>query len=389
MTGAVLPRGHRDCKTAARNVCGGAGPCPIMGMDLLRAGACAKRDKEPHVYENVVQFQEEEMSSSTFGMSTRRRPAAAAVTAFSTQPKSAKAGLPSPTGSSSETSDYQRSTPSPRDGGDDCWASSETDPGFSEGDSLVPSATSTSTKSKTRRRATLSAVDDIVEKDPKLMLQHVRVALEKIHTVTSLKRRHSDEPSSNSSCAKKPRPLSSSGEQNHISQGKITAYMSETKHFTALRKEKLDRILNLKTDDVGQRASPPSMNPKHHHNDLFLISQLKQLKTTTSTRSIPLRAETRSSSKAKAAAPDLKTVKKEVEDEEDNTTNSAKDSDDCFVEPASSFSSSTVIRFPKAEPLDVVRCKWEGCEETMESTGKLLDHLKVSVGDKFMYAVCL
>ena len=46
------------------------------------------------------------------------------------------------------------------------------------------------------------------------------------------------------------RPLSASVQKN--GQGKITAYLPEMKHFIALRKEKLDRVLNLATPKVEQ-----------------------------------------------------------------------------------------------------------------------------------------
>ena len=55
---------------------------------------------------------------------------------------------------------------------------------------------------------------------------------------------------------------------------KITAYMPETKAccLRKLRKEKLDRILNLKSEPRSV-----SMDPEKHANDLFLISRLKEL----------------------------------------------------------------------------------------------------------------
>ena len=46
------------------------------------------------------------------------------------------------------------------------------------------------------------------------------------------------------------RPLSASLHKS--GQGKITAYLPEMKHFIALRKEKLDRVLNLATPKVEQ-----------------------------------------------------------------------------------------------------------------------------------------
>ena len=45
------------------------------------------------------------------------------------------------------------------------------------------------------------------------------------------------------------RPLSASIHKG--GQGKITAYLPEMKHFIALRKEKLDRVLNLATPKMA------------------------------------------------------------------------------------------------------------------------------------------
>ena len=58
------------------------------------------------------------------------------------------------------------------------------------------------------------------------------------------------------------RPLSASLHKS--GQGKITAYLPEMKHFIALRKEKLDRVLNLATPKVEQLElngrNPTSVN---------------------------------------------------------------------------------------------------------------------------------
>ena len=109
-------------------------------------------------------------------------------------------GLPSPTGSTSETSDYQRSTPSPQEdsemGSVEDWSSEVQTPrpgddaedhGFSEAvkKRLAP-------PSQSEKEVAESAVID-----PRLMLQQVRVALEKIPIDKSkkvIKRRHSDGP---------------------------------------------------------------------------------------------------------------------------------------------------------------------------------------------------
>ena len=58
---------------------------------------------------------------------------------------------------------------------------------------------------------------------------------------------------------------------------KITSYMPETKPccLRKLRKDKLDLILNLKSEP---RSVPAAVDPAGKHaNDLFLISRLKEL----------------------------------------------------------------------------------------------------------------
>ena len=69
----------------------------------------------------------------------------------------------------------------------------------------------------------------------------------------AVKRRHSD-CGSHIEASKKPkwghhqrRPLSASIGKG---QGKITEYLPEMKHFIAMRKEKLDRVLNLGNPDT-------------------------------------------------------------------------------------------------------------------------------------------
>ena len=73
----------------------------------------------------------------------------------------------------------------------------------------------------------------------------------------AVKRRHSD-CGSHIEASKKPkwghhqrRPLSASIGKG---QGKITEYLPEMKHFIAMRKEKLDRVLNLGKPDPHLEA---------------------------------------------------------------------------------------------------------------------------------------
>eukprot|EP00095_Tigriopus_kingsejongensis_P005213 snap_masked-scaffold408_size180710-processed-gene-0.13 protein:Tk05213 transcript:snap_masked-scaffold408_size180710-processed-gene-0.13-mRNA-1 annotation:"hypothetical protein L798_08557" len=337
--------------------------------------------------------------------------------------------LPSPTGSSSETSDYQRSTPSPRDEQDsgigslEEWSPEsqpsrdETDLGFSE-DLKEPLVPSLAVKSE-------SADDlgplkpDSTHIDPRLMLQQVRVALEKMpnleklknvndvpSTATSLsescmkvlKRRHSDAPIEPNADVKKIKLE----EESLPSQGKITSYMSETKHFTALRKEKLDRILNLKTEEITPAplpapTIPTKLDPEHHQNknDLYLISQLKQLKDAKKADQLSSCLQSslacNSNTSSSSVPQDLKSNNSSSVGS--STIGKAKDNNDCFEVPRST------IRFPltkpstPSSPRNTTPCKWKGCGEDLESTGKLIDHLKafhvdcqnVEGNDEFQY----
>lgn len=340
--------------------------------------------------------------------------------------------LPSPTGSSSETSDYQRSTPSPRDeqdsgiGSIEEWSSEsqasrdDTDLGFSEDlkEPLVPAVASIKTESSSisnfqkrpqavKRRCTFDEVDPL---DPRLMLQQVRVALEKIpslealdHEVPSgmssndcvklLKRRHSDCSSQSSSSSVVIAKKIKLEEDNSSSKGKITSYLSETKHFTALRKEKLDRILNLKTEISSQppaptivpppHSLPTKLDPEHHQNknDLYLISQLKQLKDAKKADQFPpsiIHSEQKDQTtifSSEVSHEDLKTSG-QLSSHPSHPLNQEslkpnRNDESCFEVP------SSVIRFPLTRPsLDTTLCKWKACEAALESTGKLIDHLK-------------
>ncbi|XP_059079945.1 uncharacterized protein LOC131878061 [Tigriopus californicus] len=338
--------------------------------------------------------------------------------------------LPSPTGSSSETSDYQRSTPSPRDehdsgiGSIEEWSSEsqasrdDADLGFSEDlkEPLVPAVASIKTECSSisnfqkrpqavKRRCTFDEADPL---DPRLMLQQVRVALEKIpnlealdHDVPSgmsqddcvklLKRRHSECSSQSSSSSAVIAKKIKLEEDNSSSKGKITSYLSETKHFTALRKEKLDRILNLKTEISSQlplstiappQSLPTKLDPEHHQNknDLYLISQLKQLKDAKKADQFShavIHSELKDQPifNSQVSRDDLKSSDKLLShlshplESEGRKTN--RNDQTCFEVP------SSVIRFPLTRPsLDTTLCKWKACEEALESTGKLIDHLK-------------
>lgn len=179
-----------------------------------------------------------------------------------------------------------------------------------------------------------------------MVLQQPRVALEKMDLplnggpVKLFKRRHSDDVAT---FAKKRRQgdiantasrSKSTDDSATTNTNKITNYMSETKHFTALRKEKLDQVLNLKSEVLENKT------------DLFLLSQLEQLKQLEKLQEVKVQSE----------------VVSPVKEEEE------KASED-----------NPVIRFPleKSSSTELTLCKWENCGIEVESTGKLLDHLKV------------
>lgn len=151
----------------------------------------------------------------------------------SPSPKTAKPGLPSPT--LSETSDYQRSTPSPNAGNED------TEIDWSSHDQQKP----------TRRKSTssLSSSSNSSKISNNLVLQQLRVALKKLpeaklKPMEALKRRHSDCGLIEAAISKKVAKVDKSS-LTPTKQGKITEYLPEMKHFIAMRKEKLDRVLNL------------------------------------------------------------------------------------------------------------------------------------------------
>lgn len=264
-----------------------------------------------------------------------------------------KPGLPSPS-STSETSDYQRSTPSPNE--DQIGTSSEID--WSQNPNEVEDA-------KPRRKSTSSLVNSNKISNNHV-LQQLRVALKKLpegkltslKPIEAVKRRYSDcglipSMAESNSTEKKAkisaprRPLSAS---IHKGQGKITEYLPEMKHFIALRKEKLDRVLNLSSKtaeltEAGQVAID--------------ISKKESILQNNSESGI----ETGSNDTASVASSGSR-----------HSVSSGIDKD------ADVFEVPRTIRFPPAPPTkmysEVVICKWELCGNEFESTGKLLDHLK-------------
>ena len=219
------------------------------------------------------------------------------------------------------------------------------------------------------RRTGFAKKTECSAEDPRLTLQQVRVALQKIPAAQLRSRRrrcHSTtaaEEEEEAAVADKKRIKM---EEIGADPGKITAYMPETKAccLRKQRKDKLDLILNLKSE--------PRLDPDRHANDLFLVSRLKELnncgaesnggvKTEAQTDPVPVQC-------------DLKTEK-----------NLNQGGRVLFEAPRSpkppQQQQTTTIRFPKPPspaPEAGVECRWEGCKETaLESNGKLLDHLKV------------
>merc|ERR1711963_172910 len=212
------------------------------------------------------------MPTQNTSVSNDAHPANSANTATSTA--NVKPGLPSP--SNSETSDYQRSTPSPSNGNEEqlrsLGTSSEIDWSQTTNSSDLPLLTPPSgdpSKPISGRRKSTPAFSRNLSNHAisnNLVLQQLRVALKKLpeaksmtanlstslKTPEAVKRRHSADDhhlNNHQILAKKAkfqlkRPLSASVHKNG-GQGKITEYLPEMKHFIAMRKEKLDRVLNL------------------------------------------------------------------------------------------------------------------------------------------------
>ncbi|CAB4067103.1 AEBP2 [Lepeophtheirus salmonis] len=254
--------------------------------------------------------------------------------------------LPSPASSTveSETSDYPRSTPSPRDHDSGIGSleefsdSKDTDQGL--GDELIDELSSSGKEACINNNNNNESAD---------VLRKVRVALEKLPEGRG--------PLSSSNCLKSsslkkrlPHNISISCSNNKCNseksepakklkleitemgnQGKITEYLSEMKHFTALRKEKLDRVLNLKTE---------------------IESSSSLLQTLLSESSVD------------SSERNLKTTPPDEEKPPPIVVESHQ-----FEVP------KAVIRFP-SKSVNMIQCRWESCGQELESCGKLIDHLK-------------
>ena len=277
----------------------------------------------------------------------------------------AKPGLPSPT--LSETSDYQRSTPSPNAGNED-----QADIDWSSHDHQ---------EKPTRRKSTssLSSSSSSSKISNNLVLQQLRVALKKLpeaklKPMEALKRRHSDCGLIEAAISKKVAKVDATLTMTPTKQGKITEYLPEMKHFIALRKEKLDRVLNL-----SSAASTTPNSPCKSDLDSGLKSSLESNESDISN----------SPSKQKLATLALQgnsNVESGVETGSNDTASVASSGSRSsgigsrYGRDEDVFEVPRTIRFPAAAPTkcysEVVICKWELCGMEFDSTGKLLDHLK-------------
>ena len=267
-------------------------------------------------------------------------------------------GLPSPT--LSETSDYQRSTPSPNAG----------NPVDQEDDPI-----DWSQEKPTRRKSTssLTSSSSSSKISNNLVLQQLRVALKKLPNnsklkpMEALKRRHSDCGLIEAAISQKVAKVETASKQ-----GKITEYLPEMKHFIALRKEKLDRVLNLSS--AASSSTPASISNSPCKSDLDLKSSLDESDISNSSPSkTKLMNSNNVESGVETGLSSNDTASVASSGSRSSGIGSCHRDEDVFEVPRT-------IRFPPAAPTkcysEVVICKWELCGNEFDSTGKLLDHLK-------------
>ena len=263
-------------------------------------------------------------------------------------------GLPSPT--LSETSDYQRSTPSPN-----------------AGNPVDQEDIDWSGEKPTRRKSTssLTSSSSSSKISNNLVLQQLRVALKKLPNnsklkpMEALKRRHSDCGLIEAAISQKVAKVETASKQ-----GKITEYLPEMKHFIALRKEKLDRVLNLSS----AASTPASISNSPCKSDLDLKSSLDESDISNSSPSkTKLMNSNNVESGVETGLSSNDTASVASSGSRSSGIGSCHRDEDVFEVPRT-------IRFPPAAPTkcysEVVICKWELCGNEFDSTGKLLDHLK-------------
>ena len=180
-------------------------------------------------------------------------------------------------------------------------------------------------------------------------------------------------------------------------QCKITDYLPESKlqFNTAIRKQKLDKILNLiKTEPTSTNVDPtlPNVTTMVTTTTTTLTTMattetsveslvksettanISTTTTTTTTTATIAESEENSSSSVVAATQDAEShsVATLTLASVASTSVTSKDNDVVFEIPQA-------IRFPlNRNNLEVVVCKWASCGQEFDSNGKLLDHLKVN-----------
>ena len=249
---------------------------------------------------------------------------------------------------------------------------------------LSPNSPSTATASAAvaRRKSTSSLSRNLSQNKQisnNLVLQQLRVALKKLpeaklsslKSIEAVKRRHSADDHNDGVAVSVPnnlppnvakkakiqprRPLSA---HKNGGQGKITEYLPEMKQFIAMRKEKLDRVLNLNKVQLPLPAS----NPEEVISD---ISSTGNKDPSANESGV----ETGSNDTASVASSGSRhSLSSGI-----GSTFRGEDRD--------LFEVPRTIRFPPAAPTkcysEVVICKWELCGNEFDTMGKLLDHLKV------------
>ena len=166
---------------------------------------------------------------------------------------------------------------------------------------------------------------------------------------------------------------------------------SKLQFNTAIRKQKLDKILNLiKTEPTSTNVDPTLPNvttmvttttttlttlaTTETSVESLVKSETTANISTTTTTATTTESEENSSSSVVAATQDAEShsVATPTLASVASTSVTSKDSDVVFEIPQA-------IRFPlNRNNLEVVVCKWASCGQEFDSNGKLLDHLKVN-----------